>query len=241
MTDWLDSRHSFSYGPHYDPANTHFGLLLVNNDDRVRGGGGFDMHPHRDTEIITWVLEGALEHRDSAGNHGIVRPGLAQRMSAGSGIRHAERNASDVQDVRFVQMWVLPDVDNGTPEYEQCDLGRTLDERPVVVASGMARHRTERAVALRQRNAALHAARLRPGATWSIPAAPFVHLFVVRGDLRLEGVRSDGADHPGVGRVEADLITVGDAVRILDGDGQRVTAGPSGVEALVWEMYATLR
>jgi hypothetical protein len=83
--DWLHSRHSFSFGPHRDPRNTHFGLLLVNNDDRVAPDTGFDTHPHRDMEIVTWVLEGELEHRDSEGHTGVLYPGLAQRMSAGPG------------------------------------------------------------------------------------------------------------------------------------------------------------
>ena len=94
QTDWLDSRHSFSFGSHYDPANTHHGLLLVSNDDRVRAGTGFGTHGHQDMEIVTWVLSGRLEHDDSEGNHGELYPGLAQRMSAGTGIRHSEQNPS---------------------------------------------------------------------------------------------------------------------------------------------------
>src|SRR2546430_3862574 len=90
--DWLDSRHSFSFGRHYDPANTHHGLLLVSNDDRVAPASGFPPHFHRDMEIVTWVLAGRLEHRDSEGNHGELYPGLAQRMSAGAGIEHSEMN-----------------------------------------------------------------------------------------------------------------------------------------------------
>ncbi|MGI9079960.1 MAG: pirin family protein [Acidimicrobiales bacterium] len=92
--DWLDSRHSFSFGRHDDPANTHHGLLLVCNDDRVRAGTGFSTHPHQDMEIITWVLSGRLEHKDSEGNRGELYPGLAQRMSAGTGIWHSEMNPS---------------------------------------------------------------------------------------------------------------------------------------------------
>src|ERR1041385_2412430 len=96
---WLDSHHSFSFGAHYDPDNTHHGLLLVSNDDRVRGGTGFSTHPHRDMEIVTWVLDGSLEHKDSQGHKGIIYPGLAQRMSAGSGIWHSEINNSGTKDV----------------------------------------------------------------------------------------------------------------------------------------------
>ena len=93
-TEWLDSKHSFSFGDYYDPANTHHGLLLVNNDDSVEPGTGFDTHPHRDMEIVTWVLQGSLAHRDSMGNSGVIYPGLAQRMSAGTGILHSEKNGS---------------------------------------------------------------------------------------------------------------------------------------------------
>jgi redox-sensitive bicupin YhaK (pirin superfamily) len=93
-TPWLTSRHSFSFGDHYDPSNTHYGLLLVSNDDVVAPATGFDTHPHRDMEIVTWVLDGSLEHSDSEGNSGVVYPGLAQRMSAGTGIFHSEKNAS---------------------------------------------------------------------------------------------------------------------------------------------------
>ena len=103
-TSWLNSRHSFSFGDHYDPANTHHGVLVVNNDDEVGPSAGFDTHPHRDMEIITWVLDGSLAHRDSAGNQGVIYPGLAQRMSAGSGILHSEKNDSATHPVHFVQM-----------------------------------------------------------------------------------------------------------------------------------------
>ena len=161
--DWLDSRHSFSFGSHYDPTDTHFGLLLVSNDDRVEPGRGFDTHPHRDTEIVTWVLEGSLVHQDSEGHSGIVHPGLAQRMSAGSGILHSERNDAYRADpsrpatpVHFVQMWVVPDTDGGAPGYEQHDIAAELDAGDlVVVASGMRRHAGERAISIRQRDAAL--------------------------------------------------------------------------------------
>src|SRR3954452_8142530 len=91
---WLDSKHSFSFGHHYDPANTGFGLLLVSNDDVVAPGMGFETHPHRDMEIVTWVLDGGLVHQDSIGHNGVIYPGLAQRMSAGTGILHSEKNDS---------------------------------------------------------------------------------------------------------------------------------------------------
>jgi quercetin 2,3-dioxygenase len=103
---WLNSRHSFSFGHHYDEQNTHHGLLLVSNDDIVRAGTGFQTHPHRDMEIVTWVLDGELEHQDSEGHRGLLYPGLAQRMSAGTGIWHSEMNPRGDRDVHFIQMWV---------------------------------------------------------------------------------------------------------------------------------------
>lgn len=231
---WLDSRHSFSFGGHYDQANTHFGLLLVSNDDRVRAGAGFETHPHQDMEIVTWVLSGSLVHQDSAGHSGVIYPGLAQRMSAGTGILHSEKNdswrltgtAAHDEDVHFVQMWVLPDTDSITPGYQQSDIAGDLDRGGLlVVASGMARHRDERAIAINQRSAALHAGRLAAGETATMPSSPFAHLFVARGDVEVEG---------------AGPLATGDAARINDAEGQRITAGPGGAEVLLWEMHAAL-
>ena len=236
--DWLDSRHSFSFGRHFDPANTHFGLLLVNNDDVVDPGLGFETHPHRDMEIVTWVLDGSLVHEDSNGNCGVIYPGLAQRMSAGTGITHSEKNDSwrlngerHDQDVHFVQMWVPPDTRSIEPGYQQLDINKELGPvdagsgELVVVASGMDAHRDRRAISIRQQHAALHAARLQPGASVELPAAAFVHLFVARGAVDLEGTGPLGS---------------GDAARLTVAGGQRVTAGPAGAEILVWEMAARL-
>ena len=146
---WLDSKHSFSFGQHYDPDNTHFGLLLVNNDDVVAPGSGFETHPHRDMEIVTWVLRGQLVHQDSEGHNGLIYPGLAQRMSAGTGILHSEKNDSwrltgddEHEDpVHFVQMWVR--ARRGTaaaPGYEQLEIDDALLRGGLVpVASGRPR------------------------------------------------------------------------------------------------------
>lgn len=227
-TAWLDSHHSFSFGPHYDPANTHFGVLMVSNDDVVRAGTGFDTHPHRDMEIVTWVLDGSLVHQDSTGHHGLIHPGLAQRMSAGTGILHSEKNdaVGETRDVHFVQMWVVPDSSGVEPGYEQLDITGELDRGGlVVVASGRPEHAGDRAIAIRQRHAALHAARLRPGAATVLPTSPLAHLFVARGGVELEG---------------AGPLVAGDSARITVAEGQRITAGPDGAEVLVWEMHATL-
>src|SRR5262245_38077945 len=185
---WLDSHHSFSFGGHYDPQNTHHGLLLVSNDDRVAAGTGFTTHPHRDMEIVTWVLSGRLEHKDSEGNHGEIYPGLAQRMSAGTGIWHSEMNPSPSEDVHFVQMWVLPDTESITPGYEQKDINVDLDRGGLQpIASGQGH---DSAISIHQRDAVLWGARLSPGERVDVPDGRFAHVFVADGDVALEGAGS---------------------------------------------------
>src|SRR4026209_2455413 len=135
--DWLHPKHSFNFGTHYSEGEGGHGLLLVNNDDKVAAGGGFGTHGHRDMEIVTWVLDGKLAHQDSEGNKGVLYPGIAQRMSAGRGIRHSETNASDSEPVHFVQMWVLPDTAGVDPGYEQRDINEALANGGLVpIASG---------------------------------------------------------------------------------------------------------
>ena len=227
---WLDSKHSFSFGNHYDRANTHHGLLLVNNDDVVDPGTGFETHPHRDMEIVTWVLQGSLVHQDSTGHNGVIYPGLAQRMSAGKGIMHSEKNDSwrlggetHRDPVHFVQMWVVPDEGGITPGYEQLEIADELLSGGLVpVASGMDRHDGASAIRIKNKSAALHAARLQPGQSVELPDAPYLHLFVPRGAVVLEG---------------AGPLATGDAVRFTATGGQRVTA-TEPAEILVWEMHA---
>ena len=228
---WLDSKHSFSFGGHYDPANTHHGLLLVNNDDVVAPGTGFDTHPHRDMEIVTWVLRGSLVHQDSTGHAGVIHPGLAQRMSAGTGILHSEKNdgwrlAGDrhTEPVHFVQMWVVPDEAGVTPGYAQREIDAELLSGALVpVASGRPEH-GDSAIRIANRYATLHAARLEPGRAVTLPDAPYLHLFVARGAVELEG---------------AGALDAGDAVRFTATGGHRVTA-IEAAEILVWEMHASL-
>ena len=212
---WLDSWHSFSFGNHYDPDNVGHGLLLVNNDDRVAAGGGFGTHAHRDMEIVTWVLAGALAHQDSAGHSGIITPGVAQRMSAGRGIQHSEMNASTDEPVHFLQMWVRPDTNGIEPGYEQVDISDRLTPGTLVpVASGQGH---EGAVHLHQADAVLWAARLDEGQTITVPAALHVHVFVARGSAHMT--------------VDLDK---GDAVRLTDEPEQELTATSPDTEVLIW-------
>ncbi|GJF08305.1 hypothetical protein NGTWS1803_11700 [Mycolicibacterium cyprinidarum] len=230
---WLDSRHSFSFGSHYEPENTHHGLLMVNNEDIVKPGAGFDTHPHRDMEIVTWVLRGSLVHQDSTGHAGVIYPGLAQRMSAGRGILHSEKNdswtltgeQSHSEPVHFVQMWVLPDESGITPGYQQVEIqDELLRGNLVTVASGMPQHSDTAAITICNRSAALHGARLQSGQSVELPEAPYLHLFVTKGEVLLEG---------------AGPLFEGDAVRFTAIGGQRVTAS-APAEILVWEMHAKL-
>jgi len=217
---WLDSNHSFSFGQHYDPANTHHGLLLVSNDDIIKAGTGFSTHPHRDMEIVTWVLNGEVEHKDSQGNKGIIYPGLAQRMSAGTGIWHSEMNAKTDKDVHLVQMWVVPDTESINPGYEQLDINPQLAKGGLVpIASGRGHNA---AIKIRQKGAVLWGGRLRPGETVKLPETTYLHVYIAKGNVELEG---------------AGMLKAGDAVRLTGSAAPKLTADPkTGAEVLIWEM-----
>ena len=216
---WLDGRHSFSFGRHYDPNNVGHGVLLVSNDDRVKPGSGFDTHPHRDMEIVTWILDGEVEHKDSEGNRGMLYPGLAQRMSAGTGIWHSEMNPSSDSTVHLVQMWVVPDTESIDPGYEQLDINNELNKGGLVpIASGRGH---DAAISIRQKGAVLLGGRLQAGETVEIPDERFVHVFVARG----------GADMDGVG-----LLAEADAARLTAAGARTMTADVEGAEVLIWAM-----
>jgi len=177
-------------------------------------------------EIVTWVLEGALEHRDSTGTVGVIHPGLAQRMSAGTGIRHSEVNASDTDDVHLVQMWVVPDTRGVAPSYEQRDLTDALAAGGLVpVASGQGH---DGAVTLHQRDAVLWAGRLRAGERVAVPDAPHVHVFVAASDATLlDASPLDAAP-------QEIALDTGDAARLTGAGAAALVAGDAGAEVLIW-------
>jgi redox-sensitive bicupin YhaK (pirin superfamily) len=214
---WLDSKHSFNFGEHYSPEHTGHGLLVVNNDDIVAPGVGFGTHGHRDMEIVTWVLSGKVAHEDSAGNSGVLYRGLAQRMSAGRGIRHSEMNPDPDVPAHFVQMWVLPDTAGVEPGYEQLDVNAQLDAGGLVpIASGQGH---DHSIFIHQKDAVLWGARLGAGETVTLPADPHVHAFVALGSATL-------------GSGEA--LAEGAAARLTDAGPVAISAGPDGAELLVW-------
>jgi quercetin 2,3-dioxygenase len=191
--DWLDSRHSFSFGDYYDPRNMGFGPLRVINDDRVGPGGGFGAHPHRDMEIISYIVSGSLEHKDSLGTGSVIRPGDVQRMTAGTGIRHSEFNPSGTEPVHFLQIWIMPEQKNLTPGYEQ----RTVSDdekrnRLRLIASHDGRNES---VTIHQ-DADVYATLLEPNKAvhHSIANGRLAWLQVIRGTVTLNGNKLETGD-----------------------------------------------
>ncbi len=191
--DWLDSRHTFSFDQYYDPRHLGFRSLRVINEDRVAPRGGFPTHPHRDMEIVTYVLEGALEHRDSMGNGSVIRPGEVQRMSAGSGITHSEYNPSPSESVHLLQIWIRPLEKGIEPSYEQRDFSPQLASGELVT---VASSRGADGAVVIQQDAELLAARLKAGAraTHALAAGRHAWLQVARGTVEVNGVKLGAGD-----------------------------------------------
>ena len=192
------TRHAFSFGRHYDPHWLRHGPLVACNEESLAPGAGFAEHPHSDLEIVSWVLEGELTHEDSAGHRTVVRPGDVQRLSAGRGVRHSERN-DGATPLRFLQMWLVPQTFGGDPGYE------------VVRGVGdTARY------PLTRTPAALHVRRLPDGGPTPVPDAPWVYLHVVRGTLRLAGALLTDGDAARITDAEGMTATaVGETVCLL--------------------------
>jgi hypothetical protein len=215
---WLDTRHSFSFGQYYDPQHMGFGPLRVINEDRVAPGGGFPAHPHKDMEIISYVLDGALAHKDSTGVGSIVRPGDVQRMSAGTGVRHSEYNASDRSPVHFLQIWIVPERDGLAPGYEQKRFG--VEEKRGRLRLIASRDGREGSLTI-HRDVDLYATVLNAGESVSHDIAPGrgAWVQVARGALAVNGAP----------------LEAGDGIALSGADALRLE-GREEAEALVFDM-----
>jgi quercetin 2,3-dioxygenase len=215
---WLNSQHTFSFGDYHDPRFMGFGPLRVINEDRVAPGAGFAKHSHRDMEILSWVLAGTLEHKDSLGTGALIRPGELQRMTAGTGVTHSEFNGSKTDPVHFLQIWLLPEARGLEPGYEQRTFSAAeLQERWRLIA---ARDGRSGAVTVHQ-DADLYAARVSAGSELVHQAASGRHVWlqVTRGSVDVGG----------------DLLTAGDAVSWVDAPLIIVRAREPG-EILLFDM-----
>ncbi len=218
--DWLNSRHTFSFGHYFDPAHTGFGPLRVINEDRVEAGEGFPTHGHRDMEIISYVLDGALEHKDSIGTGSVIHPGEVQRMTAGTGIRHSEYNHSATHRVHFLQIWIEPERAGLQPGYEQ----KQFDAAEVAGRWRLVGSRDGRDGSLTiHQDADLYAGRLAAGeaVTFEPRAGRKVWLQIARG----EGV------------VNGEAVKAGDGIAVEDTTPLRLQTG-AAVEALLFDLRA---
>jgi redox-sensitive bicupin YhaK (pirin superfamily) len=221
---WLSSRHTFSFADYYDPRHMGFRALRVINEDRVAPGQGFPTHGHRDMEIVTYVLEGALEHKDSTGTSSVIHPGDVQRMSAGSGVRHSEYNHSQEEPVHFLQIWLLPDTRSIPPSYEQKhfdDADKANRLRLVASSDG-----ADGSVTIHQ-DVRLFAARLEPGAALDheLPADRYAWIQMARGTTRVSAGEQSFA------------MSAGDGVAVLSGGRVELAgAGAETAELLLFEL-----
>jgi redox-sensitive bicupin YhaK (pirin superfamily) len=191
--NWLESRHTFSFGSYDDPKHQGFSDLLVINDDRVQPGTGFETHSHRDMEIFTYVLEGALEHKDSTGTGSVIRPGDVQLMTAGSGIRHSEFNPSSSEIVHFLQIWIVPQVKGVRPHYQQAHFDDEQRRgRPRLIISP---DRAQGSLSLFQ-DARVYAGLFdgREEATLVLPSRRYAYVHLARGSLRVNDLPFDEGD-----------------------------------------------
>jgi redox-sensitive bicupin YhaK (pirin superfamily) len=209
---WLNSWHTFSFGNHSDPARAGFSVLRVINDDTVAPGQGFGAHSHRDMEILSYVLSGALQHKDSSGGGGVIRPGELQRMSAGSGVVHSEFNASPVEPVHFLQIWLLPEKRGLAPGYQQ----KKFDFRPGQPTLLASRGGREGSVHINQ-DASVYGAKLDGAERISFELTPsrsaWVHL--AQGSLELNGARMAAGDGAEVSGKPALLLGGGQKAEVL--------------------------
>lgn len=212
---WLDSHFTFSFTEYFDPQHVQFRTLRVMNDDHIAGGGGFPTHPHRDMEIVTYVLEGVLAHKDSMGNGSVIRRGDVQYMSAGTGVAHSEFNASDKESVHMYQIWMFPDKKNYTPTYDQKHYSEEEKRGKLrLVASPDGR---DGSVKIRQDNE-LYATVLGPGDTVKHALKPDRHAYVqvARGSITLNGKALETGDGAAISTEKSvELTGVKDAEVLL--------------------------
>jgi quercetin 2,3-dioxygenase len=211
---WLDTRFTFSFADYYDPKHIHFRTLRVMNDDRIAGGGGFPTHPHRDMEIVTYVLEGALAHKDSMGNGSVIRPGDVQYMSAGTGVAHSEFNASDTEPTHLYQIWMFPDKKNYAPTYDQKHFSEADKRgRLRLVASPDGR---DGSIKIRQDNE-LYATVLAPGESVKHELKLDRHAYVqmARGRLTLNGQTIEMGDGAAISAEKSVELTAVDNAEVL--------------------------
>ena len=215
---WLDSWHTFSFGDYYDPKQMGFRSLRVINEDRVAAGKGFPTHPHRDMEILTYVLDGALEHKDSMGNGSVMRSGDVQRMTAGTGVAHSEFNGSRDEPVHFLQIWILPEARNLQPGYEQKNFAKEARQGKFKVVA--ARDGADGAVVVHQ-DMKLLAGLFGEGEQGKYSLAPGRHawLHVARGKLRVNGAE----------------LEAGDALQVSD-ESQLEVTGVKDAEVLLFDL-----
>jgi quercetin 2,3-dioxygenase len=190
---WLNTRFTFSFADYYDPEHVQFRTLRVMNDDRIAGGGGFPAHPHRDMEIVTYVLEGALEHRDSMGNGSVIRPGDVQYMSAGTGVEHSEFNASEKETAHLYQIWMFPDKKGQKPTYDQKHFAE--EEKRGKLRLLVSPDGRDGSVKIRQDNE-LYATVLGAGETVKHELKPerYAYVQVARGSVTLNGAKLETGD-----------------------------------------------
>ena len=194
-TDWLNTHWHFSFDRYHDPANMNFGPLRVFNDDVVAPAGGFPFHSHREMEIITYIVEGALKHRDDMGNVGVIRPGEIQRMSAGTGVRHSEYNPSKNDPVRLLQLWIMPSVQHLQPSWEQKRFslagrsGKLLPIAEPAGSNGLPRGNSASGTVQIHQDAKIYTSLLAPGqsATHRLAQGRRAYIFVIGGNLKLNG------------------------------------------------------
>jgi len=211
---WLDTYHTFSFDQYYDAAHMHFRTLRVINEDRVAAGKGFPTHSHRDMEIITYILSGSLEHRDSMGNGSVIRPGDVQRMTAGTGVAHSEFNPSDSESVHLLQIWIMPNARNLAPGYEQKFFSE--EERRDKLRLIASPDETDGSVKINQ-DARVYAALVEPGAklTHALKDDRYAWLQVARGSINVNGVELNQGDGAGINREDNLAISARDRAEFL--------------------------